>query len=487
MSEKTVENCGSASGKWIELERIHSETGAPAHPWTKGAARMWDEHLRTLVGCDIEAFIKSVAEDRCPILAYSIYVFFPADFDMSGHLCFVRKVRDNMSIFNYAHYRAHKNQIVAVEYHGTGFVAIRSKYILRKLAEESPLFVPIWKDLKDLSPDDCGIYLAGAPDADWLASIQPNEHRLFDAFKNGYGLAMAGMESVETSKDALRCLAIFESIQSNKPFKDVKESFEKIVSSTPCLWEFWNSYALYLLQHQIADLAYDIVGVARKMYPDCLMLDRLAALCCIELEDWDRAERHIKRFWGVNPWDPFILLGYARVAYKKQEYLLSAKLYGEYMEYGHWDYSDMQKYAISLANLHRYEEALSVYYRMESDYGPRAALLNNIGMALAGLGRLQEAAAYCLRALELDSTYSAAWDSLGFTYLMMGHYDDAIPALLKAIELEPNYSDAWRHILHAYHNSGKDEKLSGARALVADILPDELARFEREKGGILLD
>ena len=475
-------------GQWVELECAPIDAGGTQIRWSDEAERLWDAHLKVRIGYDMkDVFCPGESQFRYSAPEFAIHVFFPDDFNMSGHLFKIRKVRENMRICNYGHCRERKRSSDVEGYYGTGFVKIRSKYILHKMAEESPLFAPIWEDLKDISPDDCGMYLAGAPDADWLASIQPSEHRLSDAFKNGYGLALAGMESVETSKDALRCLAIFESIQSNKPFKDVKESFEKIVSSTPCLWDFWNSYALYLLQHQIADLAYDIVGVARKMYPDCLMLDRLAALCCIELEDWDRAERHIKRFWGVNPWDPFILLGYARVAFKKQEYLLSAKLYGEYMEYGHWDYSDMQKYAIALANLHRYEEALSVYYRMESDYGPRAALFNNIGMALAGLGRLQEAAAYCLRALELDSTYSAAWDSLGFTYLMMGNYDDAIPALLKAIELEPNYSDAWRHILHAYHNSGKDEKLSGARALVADILPDELARFEREKGGILLD
>jgi len=295
------------------------------------------------------------------------------------------------------------------------------------------------------------------------------------------------MESAEEYPEGQRCLAAFSRIQGKKPFEEVKAAFEKMVFQAGFMFEFWESYVLYLLRQNMADWAYDAVSVAQEVYPDCLMLDRLGALCCLELADLGLAERHIKRFWGVNPWDPFIMLGYAQVAFKKQEYQLSAMLYGEYMEHGDTSYSVMQEYAVALAYLHRFEEAVQVYLRMDSSYGPRAAIFNNIGMALAGLGRFQEATEYCRKALNLDSAYTAAWDSLGFAYLRMGRYEDAIPVFLKAIELEPNFPDAWRHLLHAYHNAGDDEKLSGARSWVEGILPGELARFERERGKELLD
>ena len=39
----------------------------------------------------------------------------------------------------------------------------------------------------------------------------------------------------------------------------------------------------------------------------------------------------------------------------------------------------------------------------------------------------------------------------------------------------------------AYDRAGLAEKLAGARAWVADILPGEVARFEKERGAELQD
>jgi tetratricopeptide (TPR) repeat protein len=89
--------------------------------------------------------------------------------------------------------------------------------------------------------------------------------------------------------------------------------------------------------------------------------------------------------------------------------------------------------------------------------------------------------------VERDPAFRLAWDTLGFAHLKAGRYGQAIPALLKAVELEPNYPDAWRHLLHAYDRSGQAEKLAGAKAWVAGILPDEVARFEKEQGTVLAD
>ena len=475
------------SGVWYCLEMKKSDDGLPEFHWPEASRRMWEMQLRARMGMTPEEFGRLGLSGRCPNIAYKIHVFFPEDIPITGHYFYHRMMKENLMGQNYEHCRGNIPFSKVKEYCGTGAMAIRSKYVLRKLAEESPLFAPIWEDLKDFSPDDCGIYLAEAPDAAWLASIQPNEQRLFDEFRNPFGLALAGMESAENFPEGRECLAVFQRIQGKKPFVEVKSTFEQMVGQAFDIFEFWESYVLYLLDHDMADWASDALQVAQGKYPDCLMLDKLGALCCMELGEWERAERHLKRYWGANPWDPFVILTYARVAIKKRDFPLAALLYRDFMEHGGLGCADMLYYGLALFQSRRYAEALSIYLKTDLTHGPQPMIDNNIGMTLAALGRWQEAVPYCRRALEPDPAYRSAWDSLGFAYLKGGQCEEAIPALLKAIELEPNYPDAWRHLLHAYHNAGKAEKLAGAKVWVGDILPAELARFEKEKGTDISD
>ena len=447
---------------------------------------MWDERLRERIGLTTDEFSRLERSGRFPVAMFKIHVFFPADYAMSGHLFFIRKLRDNMSVYNYCHCRERKPRSEFLKYCGAGCVTIRSKYVLRKLAEVSPLFVPIWEDLKGIDPDEQGIYLADAPDASWLDSIQPDEPRLYAAFRDGLGAAIAGMETATVSKEAMACLAAFERKQE-EPFEIVKTAFETVVANTPELWEFWESYVLYLLRQDMQELAYDVIEVAQHQYPECRMIDRLGALCCMELGKWGRAELHLKRYWGVNPWDAFVMLAYARVAYHKKNYGLAADLFKECMEHGRLSSKDMLDCGEALFYARRLEESLSVFERAASRCNPHPLYLNNIGMTLASMGQYPEAVKYCRKALELDSTYRFAWDSLGYAYLKCGQYAEAIPALLKAIELEPTYPDAWRHLLHAYHKNGDAEHLEGAKTYVGRVLPDQLARFEKEKGADILD
>ncbi|HOU22551.1 MAG TPA: tetratricopeptide repeat protein, partial [Kiritimatiellia bacterium] len=168
-----------------------------------------------------------------------------------------------------------------------------------------------------------------------------------------------------------------------------------------------------------------------------------------------------------------------------QDYSLAARLFDDCDEHGSRGNSDMINHGMALFLNGRCAEALSVFQRLESSHVSRSTVLNNIGMALSALGRWQEAVQYCRRALAVDQVYRFAWDSLGFAYLKGEKYEEAIPPLLKAVELEPNYPDAWRHLLHAYDRAGMTEKLAGARAWVMGILPEEVERFERERGNCL--
>ena len=475
------------AGVWYRLQMKGSDVGLSEFHWPEASRRMWEMQLRAKMGMTPEEFGRLGLGGRYPNIGYRIHVFFPEDIPITGHYFYHRMMKENLMGQNYEHCRGSISFSKVKEYCGTGAMAIRSKYVLRKLAEESPLFAPIWEDLKDISPDDCGIYLAEAPDAAWLASIQPNEQRLFDEFRNPFGLALAGMESADNSPEGRECLAVFRRIQGKKPFEEVKNAFEQMVGQAFDIFEFWESYVLYLLGQDIADWASDALQVAQGKYPDCLMLDKLGALCCMELGEWDRAERHLKRYWGANPWDPFVILTYARVAIKKSDFPLAAQLYVDCVEHGCLGYGDMLDYGMALFLTRRCEAALSVFQKLESSNYLRSTIFNNIGMALAALGRWQEAVQYCRRSLESDPSYRFAWDSLGFAHLKGGQYAEAIPALLKAVELEPNYPDAWRHLLHAYHKNGDADRLEGAKTYVGRVLPDQLARFEREKGADILD
>lgn len=475
------------SAKWYRLKRRNIGDGKVELGWPDGTRQMWKDRLQGRIGLTTDEFSR-VGRGGChSIDAYKIYVFYPENIPITGHCFFHRKMKEALMLLNYEHCRNKITFSKVQEYSGTGALAIQSKYVLRKLAEKSPLFAKIWEDLKNIDPDECGIYLADAPDAAWLASIQSGESHLFAEFRNPLGVALAGMESVETNSAGRECLAAFIRIQQNKPFDDVKMYFERMVRQAGNFYEFWECYVFYLLSHEMADWASDAVGVAQKNYPDCLMLDKLGAYCSMENGDWRGAERHVQRYLEANPWDPWIIGAQARLAFNRRDYSSAARHYEERGEHRSLDYEDMLNYGFALLMTRRCEESLAIYMKMDLRFGPGPTIFNNIGMALAALGRWQESVVYSRRALDADPTYRFAWDTLGFAYLRGGQHPEAIHALLKAIELEPNYPDAWRHLLHAYHKDGDADRLEGAKTYVGQILPEELARFEREKGTEIQD
>lgn len=476
-------NCNTkASGIWVGLQRVESEYGDVEHRWTEEATRSWNEQILPRLGIGPLDFERIVAVGGHVLSSYSIYIFFPADMPVSGHVFYHRKHLDNLITFNYRHWRGKVPLTSIKQYVGTGFIAVRSKCVLRKLAEESPMFVPMWEELKDVSPDERGFYLADAPEAKWLESIQPNEQRLYDAFRDGFGPGIVGMGSVAGSEEARKCLREFERTQQCQAPAEVDAAFITLAVAAPKYWEFWESYALYYLDQDNADRACNIVEEAQKRYPDCLMLDRLGAFCCFRRGDWDGVEKHAVRYREMNPWDSFATYALVTAAFEKKDYPLVAQLYRDCMDEPQASVTAMINCGVALFNLHRYEEALGLFMREKTRRPDSPQVLNNIGMALASMGRLDETVEYCQQALALDPAYRFAWDTLGFAHLKAGRYEEAIPALLKAIELEPNYPDAWRHLLHAYDRSGQAEKLAGAKTLVAGILPAEVARFEQEKG-----
>jgi tetratricopeptide (TPR) repeat protein len=471
------------SDKWFGLERIKPGEGERLYDWPEKTRRMWKAQLKDRLGAGIRRYFKATDGDLSQIdPAPAIFVFFPKDYDMSGHLASIRKVWENLLLLHYGSWREKKPSQKPGTYFGTGAVVIWTRQVLRELAELSPLFAPIWEDLKDLPPGECGIYLADAPDAAWLESIRADEPRLFAEFREARDLDKIGLDLKKPEKELVdQHIEAFTLIVEEKR-AEAEALLESMLVRWPGFWKGYFDLAVNALNQDDPERAYAVVRRAQQKFPDCLNFDRLAVDACMMMEDWRRAEWHLKRLWGMNPWDPNLIGRYARVAFGRKDYALAAKLYEERMECVPLAPHAKSNYAVALGKTNRCREALALFKELEKGKPKQAYILNNIGILLASVGRPQEGLEYCRRALALDPEQDCAWDSLGFTHLKIRNYPEAAKAFLKAVELNPSCPDAWRHLLHTYHDGGEAERLEGAKAYVRRVLPEQLARFEKEKG-----
>ena len=472
--------------RWYVLERPPEDEGRRPYVWPEGTRQMWRSHLKERVGCGIRRFFKWARRDLERIEpSPAIFVFFPKDCDMSGHLASIRKVWENMLLFNYGCARAKKSSRPPGTYVGTGAVAIWTKHVLRKLADQSPLFAPIWADLKDLPPGECGIYLADEPSAAWLQSIRPDEARLYAEFGEARHLDMMGLDLKKPAEEVIeRHLEVY-SLQAEDRLGEAETLLEGLLARWPGFWRGYLDLATCALAQDDPKKAYAVIRRAQHQFPDCLNFDRVGVDCCMQLEDWRRAEWHLKRLWGLNPWDPNLKRRYAAVAFGQNDHALAVKLYEECAEQAPLSKNMRINLAVALAKTGRIPAALALFKELEKEGTPSALLLNNVGFLLVGAGRPLEGLDYCRRAVALRPKWESAWDSLGFAHLTIGNFPEAAKALLKAIELSPAFPDAWRHLLHAYQRGGDLERLEGAKAYVRRVLPAQLARFEKELGAEL--
>lgn len=157
------------------------------------------------------------------------------------------------------------------------------------------------------------------------------------------------------------------------------------------------------------------------------------------------------------------------------------------MECGPLSVSARIDYGAALSKIGRSREAVELFKMLEKEDPANPVVLNNIGFILASEGQPTEALEYCLRALEMEPKRESFWDSMGFVQMKSGDYREAARSFLTAVELNPTFPDAWRHLLHVYHKEGRTDRLAGVKSYVARILPDQLARFEREQGAEIAD
>ena len=477
------------AGKWFVLKREHDPAGLP-YSWPDATRRMWKERVKERAGRGIRKTFEFMREgfrqiDPSP----AIFILFPREYAMSGHLASIRKVWENLQLINFECWRTGTRMGTPGRYFGTDAVVVWTKYVVHKLAELSPLFAPVWEDLKDSGSGQCGIYLADAPDPAWLESIRSGEERLYAEFQNGRHLDMIGLEMAkppneEISRDRRRALDLIV----EEKYEEGDALLRELIVRWPAgAWmSYWDLARSAMWQGNLKQ-ALAIVWKVQREYPDCLNFDRLAVDCALDLKDWPRAEYHLERLKGMNPWDPNLLLRYAKLAYGRSDFPQAVRMFEECSESGELNYPAQTEYGLALAKTGRMKDSLDLFETLRKERPEDPVLLNNVGFLLASAGRTEEGLKYCRQALELEPDREFFWDSVGFVQLKSGNYREATRSFLKAVELNPSFPDAWRHLLHAYHKEGKTDRLEGAKSYVSRVLPDQLARFEREKGAEILD
>lgn len=476
-------------GKWFELRREHDPAELP-YSWPEATRQMWKEQIKARAGRGIRKSFEGFKAAFKPIdPSPAILIVFPGEYAVSGHLASRRKVWENLQLINFECWKTGTRMGTPGRYFGIDAAVVWTKYVLRKLAELSPLFAPIWEDLKDLAPGQCGIYLADAPDPAWLESIRPSEERLYAEFQNGRHLDMIGLEMVKPPNEEIRNdrRRALELIVEEKYEEGEALLRELIVRWPSGAWmSYWDLARSSMWQGKLSQVL-AIVRKVQREYPACLNFDRLAVDCALDLKDWSRVEYHLERLKGLNPWDPNLLLRYAKLAYGRSDFPQAVRMFEECAESGEMNYPAQTEFGLALAKTGRMKDALDLFETLRKERPGDPILLNNIGFLLASAGRAEEGIKFCRQALELEPDRECFWDSVGFVQLKSGNYREATRAFLKAVELNPAFPDAWRHLLHAYHMEGRADRLEGAKMYVSRVLPDQLTRFEREKGAELLD
>ena len=96
----------------------------------------------------------------------------------------------------------------------------------------------------------------------------------------------------------------------------------------------------------------------------------------------------------------------------------------------------------SLADLGRYDEAITCYDKA-IELKPDFDLAHrDKGLALANLGRYDDAIKCCDKAIELKPDFDFAHSSKGLALYKLGRHDEAIKCFDKAIELKPDDDSA---------------------------------------------
>ena len=239
-------------GEWYELLRVEEDaSGELRYGFPHRTERMWERQLRDRLGMGLGDYLAEMQMDlhgRRPLP--SVFIFFPKDYAMSCHLSQIRRVWQNLHLVSYEIMREDLPSGRVGEYMGTGAVVVWSKYVLRKLAEVSPAFLPAWRDLHNLAPRRCGIYLAGEPSGQWLESIRSDELGLFQAFSATHAKDRLGGEWPQNGEkmDQLHRAALAR--MGRHEYAEAEEILEELLLRWPEVVPAWRGLVRCALMQQ---------------------------------------------------------------------------------------------------------------------------------------------------------------------------------------------------------------------------------------------
>jgi tetratricopeptide (TPR) repeat protein len=131
---------------------------------------------------------------------------------------------------------------------------------------------------------------------------------------------------------------------------------------------------------------------------------------------------------------------------------------------------------LSLANLGRFEEAITCYSKALEINPEDTAAWNNKGLSLANLYRIEEAVTCYSKALEINPKFTEAWNGKGFSLTKLHMYEEAIICFDKVLEINHDDDYAWNNKGASSTKLGRFEDAITCFGNALEINPeDELA------------
>ncbi len=414
-------------------------------------------------------------------------IFFGDEHALSGHVASLRGGMWNSPIFSYSAFQRHKAGVPPAGIPSVGALCVRKKAILKRLAEQSPLFRPAWDALKDAADDARWLCLSDPPPPAWVAEAGPGDAALFREYSSRSLLIQLRPPSAFANADLAAAYQLgVESCQSGAWERGLANL--KVASELdPKAAEIW--HCLGLAHGALGDPDSAIAALARAAE---LQPYWLATILCLSYAYRNRGfySQSEAGYLRAVEIDPFVEDGWYGLGVTCAEAGRNAQAvaaYSRLLELEPRSGPGWTEYGQVLFRSGRVAEAASAFEkRVEFEPG-NVMGWNNLGYCRARLGRCEEAREALEKALQLDPTASYAWDSLGYAHLMAARYEPAIAACLKAIELRPEHPDAWRHMVHAYSRSGNERKLASALAYLKSMNPGEAEKTERELAGATIE
>ncbi len=140
------------------------------------------------------------------------------------------------------------------------------------------------------------------------------------------------------------------------------------------------------------------------------------------------------------------------------------------MKFSPRDYNTVSNYAIVLADMKRYEEAVD-YYKKAIELDDRAQTFYNLANTYSALGRKKEAEKAFRTSIAKDPNYSEAHNNLARILAEEGRYQEALDEATIAVQLNPFNAKAFNNLGGCYNQLKQYEQAKQALIRALQISP----------------